>query len=106
MSRTLERSIARREYDKFAKKWRTEKRLAGVYGQGGYRRPSFSEWYHMHQKDIQQMRESTPADVQEHMGLDPWAPIEMKTAPEKPHEESDRGVVTIDMATGEEERDD
>lgn len=69
MSRTIERSIARREYEKFARRWREEKRFAGVYGKTGYRKPSFNEWYHMHQSDLEQMRQSSPADVQEHLGL-------------------------------------
>lgn len=116
MSRTIERSIARREYEKFARRWREEKRFAGVYGKTGYRKPSFNEWYHMHQSDLEQMRQSSPADVQEHLGLDPWIEVQ----PERPlqqvhtdlsslqqvHDETEeRGVITIDIASGEEERD-
>lgn len=103
MSRTIERSVARREYEKFAKRWREEKRFAGVYGKTGYRKPSFNEWYHIHQKDLEMMKQSTPADVQEYLGLDPW--VEVQASPESPsQEESDRGVLTIDIASGEEER--
>jgi hypothetical protein len=105
MSRTLERSIARREYTKFAKRWRDEKRFAGVYGQPGYRRPSFNEWYHMHQKDLEMMRQSTPADVQEYLGQDPWVEIQAPAPMKQAEEDAERGVMTIDIATGEEERD-
>ena len=102
MSRTIERSIARREYGKFARRWRDEKRFAGVYGQPGYRRPSFSEWYHMHQRDLEMMKQSTPADVQEYLGADPW--VEVQAAPVLEETPSERGVVTLDIATGEEEK--
>jgi hypothetical protein len=108
MSRTLERSIARREYEKFARRWREEKRLAGVYGKTGYRKPTFSEWNAMHQRDLESMRQSTPADVVEHLGADPWAddaPSAFTPAGEiAPSKSEDRGVVTIDIASGEEER--
>jgi hypothetical protein len=109
MSRTIERAVARREYEKFSKKWREEKRFAGVYGQVGYRKPSFNEWYHMHQRNLEMMKESTPADVQEHLGLDPWIEVQdpPRTAKEIHDEaipEENRGVITIDIATGEEER--
>lgn len=110
MSRTLERSIARREYDKFARKWRQEKRDAGIYGQAGFRRrPSFSEWIAIHERNIEMMRESAPADVVQHLGDDPWA----EQAPDAftptgeiapSNDEEKRGVVTIDIGTGEEER--
>lgn len=96
MSRTLERSIARKQYEKFAKRWREEKRLAGVYDKPGYRRPSFNEWYAIHQRDLEMMKQSTPSDVQEYlnMGQDPWAePAEAKSEPTE-----ERGVVTIDIA--------
>jgi hypothetical protein len=106
MSRTLERSIARREYEKFMKKWRKEKRAAGVYGQTGYRRPSFNEWYTMHQRNLEMMRQSTPKDVVEYLGADPWMEqeprLESGPAAEAPAEE--RGVMTIDIKSGEEER--
>lgn len=110
MSRTLERSMARREYEKFARRWREEKRLAGIYGKAGYRRPSFAEWYHIHQRDLEMMRQSTPADVVEYLQEDPWAPNpggkdDLRAAsPEPSEEEGERGVLTLDIATGEEER--
>lgn len=96
MSRTLERSIARKQYEKFARRWREEKRMAGVYGKQGYRKPSFSEWYGIHQRDLEMMRQSTPSDVQEYLspGVDPWA--EEKPAAET--SDGERGVVTIDIA--------
>lgn len=107
MSRTLERSMARREYEKFARRWREEKRLAGIYGKAGYRRPSFSEWYSIHQRDIEMMRQSTPADVVEYLQADPWAEAPQYTPQQvnDGEDQQDRGVVTIDIATGEEERD-
>jgi hypothetical protein len=105
MSRTLERSIARREYTRFAKQWRDEKRAAGVYGQSGHRRPSFNEWYHMHQKDLEMMRESAPADVLEYLGHDPWVESRGPAMPSDDGSKEERGVMTIDIATGGEERD-
>lgn len=73
MSRTLERSIARGLYAKFAKNWRREVRLAGLYGKpNSPKRPKFSQWYEIHEKNQQMMRQSTPQDVAEYMN-DPWA---------------------------------
>lgn len=101
MSRTIERSIARHEYNKFVKRWKQEKRLAGLYGKPGYRRPDFAEWYGMHQKNLEMMKQSAPADVVEYMGDDPWSEGTERPPVEEP--KSDRGVVTIDMQTGIEE---
>ncbi|MBV9125649.1 MAG: hypothetical protein JO112_20050 [Planctomycetes bacterium] len=73
MSRNLERSIARSLYAKFAKNWRKEVRLAGLYGKpNAPKRPKFSQWYEIHEKNQQLMKQSTPQDVAEYMG-DPWA---------------------------------
>lgn len=97
MSRNLERSMARALYAKFAKRWRQEQRLSGVYGKPGYRRPKFNEWYQMHQQHVlEQAQVHAPAVEQQYLGPDPWAEGTEKSA--------DRGVVTIDIATGEEER--
>lgn len=104
MSRTLERSVARREYDKFLKRWRQEKRLTGVYGKPGYRHPSFSEWYTIHQRNLEMMRQSSPSDLVEYMGDDPWAQpeeVQARSGNDTPREE--RGAATIDIASGEEE---
>lgn len=98
MSRTLERSIARREYEKFTRRWREEKRLAGIYGKPGYRRPSFTEWHAIHQRDIEMMRQSTPADVVEYLHADPWMEEPPKAEVTKSQDEGERGVVTIDIA--------
>lgn len=71
MLRMIERKNARRLYDRFSRTWRREKRMAGVYGKPG-RKPTFNEWYYMHEGNSSMMAQSTPADVQEYLGLDPW----------------------------------
>ncbi len=107
MSRTLDRSIARNLYSKFAKRWNQEKKLAGVYGKPGYKKPKFNEWYAMHQKNLEMMKESAPSDVVEYLGDDPWGGAKEYTAQQindgqdQPKEE--RGVVTIDIASGKED---
>ena len=104
MSRNLERSMARSEYAKFAKRWRHEQRLAGVYGKTGFKRPKFNEWYAIHQRDMEMMKHSTPDDVREYLGADPWSPqAEANLAPVGGEPEGERGVVTLDIATGKEE---
>ena len=110
MSRNLERSVARNLYAKFAKQWRHEQRLAGVYGKPNhFKRPKFNEWYAMHQKDLGMMQESAPNDVLEYVGEDPWgATSYAASAPETPGNETpnpleQRGVVTLDIASGKEE---
>lgn len=102
-NRTIERAIARRLYGEFSKAWRSEKRLAGKYGERGYRKPTFSQWYGMHQHDQEMMRQSSPQDVQEYLGLqDPWAE-EMPKAPQESSElKEERGVMTIPIAGDEE----
>lgn len=95
-NRNISRSIARKLYAEFSKKWRYEKNLAGKHGQPGFRKPTFNQWYAMYQRDQQMMRESTPQDVQEYLGLDPW--VEQPPTPQpKVEEPSDRGVVEIPM---------
>lgn len=106
MSRNLQRSMARAEYAKFAKRWRQEQRLAGVYGKpNNFKRPKFNEWYTMHEKNLEMMKESAPADVLEYVGEDPWAnPPEVNLAPIQGEPEGERrGVVTLDISSGEEE---
>jgi hypothetical protein len=103
MSRNLERSIARNLYAKFAKRWRQEQRLSGVYGQPGYKRPKFNEWYAIHQKNLDMMNESTPADVREYVGADPWGePMPAREEP-KASDEGERGVTTINIAGSEDD---
>jgi hypothetical protein len=45
--------------------------MAGAWGKPG-RKPTFNDWYHMHRGDGDMMRQSTPTDVKEYLGLDPW----------------------------------
>lgn len=103
MSRTLDRSIARGLYEKFAKRWNQEKRLAGVYGKPGYRKPRFNEWYAMHQRNLEMMKESAPADVVEHLGDDPWGAESDAFRPQPDKTEGERGVTTIDIVGSEDE---
>lgn len=108
MSRTLERSIARRQYEKFLKQWRQEKRLAGVYGKSGYKHPSFNEWSSMYQSNLDMMRKSTPADVVEHIGADPWAEAPREYTPQEIYDGEDRkevqrGVITMNIAGSEDD---
>ena len=73
LSRKIKRTEARAMYDRFSKIWRRDVRLAGLYGKpNAPKRPSFQQWYAMHQADVSQMEQSTPADVAEHLA-DPWA---------------------------------
>lgn len=72
-SRTIERGMARALYDDFSRRWRREKRLAGKDGFPGYGKPTFGQWHRMHLRNLEMMRESTPVDVQEYLGMDPWA---------------------------------
>ena len=104
MSRNLERSIARDLYAKFAKRWRQEQRLSGVYGQPGYKRPKFNEWFTMHQRNLEMMNESTPADVREYVGADPWGePNPAFGAEPKASDEGERGVTTINIMGSEDD---
>lgn len=113
MSRNLERSVARTNYAKFAKKWRSEKRLAGVYGQPGYRRPSFNEWYSMQSVEKKNV---APEHAYLEIGADdPWLqpmPTEgtekysegsSMTMGEKYDSEQERGVMTINIAGSEDD---
>lgn len=101
MSRTLNRSIARKQYAKFAKAWRDDLRRAGLYGRArSPKRPTFNQWYGMHQHNIEAMRESTPTDVAEYLrpDVDPWteAPLNLSSGPDGAPE-GERGVVTMDI---------
>ena len=90
-SRMIQRNNARQLYGQFSVKWRRERRLAGDSVKG-YRKPSFSQWVSMHMGDRDMMAESTPVDVQEYMGHDPWesAPVSTQDVGG-----SDRGVITL-----------
>lgn len=98
MSRTIERHVARKLYDNFSRTWRREKRMADAYGKPG-RKPTFNEWYHMHSRDNALMAESTPSDVQEYLGLDPWEVRSVGRVTEEAAEQ--RGVLTIPIAGNE-----
>lgn len=73
--RAIERKMARALYDKFSEKWRNEQRLVRITGgKKAHRKPVFRAWYAMHMRDLAMMRQSTPTDVREYMGIDPWEP--------------------------------
>lgn len=107
--RKQSRAEARRYYNTFSKIWRRDMRLAGLYGKKTqYKKPTFSQWVKMHESNNQMMEQSTPQDVQEHMGLDPWAEQldprvseQFSSGPKKPEQE--RGVTTIDIVADEED---
>lgn len=91
-NRTLDRSVARALYADFSKRWRRELRGADVYGKpGSPKKPKFSQWYAMHERDLSMMKESTPQDVAEYME-DPWATPDV--SPPK-DDAGERGVVEI-----------
>jgi len=96
MSRTIARAVARRQYDRFSRDWRREKRMAGHWGRPG-RKPTFSEWYHLHQGDSGMMDQSTPADIREYLGMDPWQP---DPRAERMREQVEAARRAIDEATG------
>ena len=108
-NRTISRSMARKLYTEFSRKWRREKNLAGLHGKPGYRKPTFNQWYAIHQRDADMMRESSPADVQEYLGVDPWAPADVVAheAARKPDQAIDaageRGVAVIPIVGGDDE---
>jgi hypothetical protein len=94
--------MARNLYAKFAKKWRQEKRIADVYGDPGYRRPNFNEWYSMHKEQLAKKKEAPPAYVQEQLEADPWLEENpaIKSQSDKTEE---RGVATINIAGSEDD---
>jgi len=105
-NRTIERAMARTLYSNFSRSWNREKRLMGKYGKPGFRKPTFAQWFAMHQRDQQMMAESTPKDVQEYLGLDPWEkPPQYQAAVDNGHgdEVAERGVMTIPMIGGDDE---
>jgi hypothetical protein len=89
--------MARKMYDDFSRRWRRDARLADRYGKPGTKKPRFSDLWHMHQKQLEQMRGASPEDVREYMG-DPWAEPDT-SRPEEPAGE--RGVLTIPIAGDE-----
>lgn len=101
-NRTIDRATARRLYDDFSRRWRSEKRAAGKYGQPGFRKPTFSQWYAIHDRDRSMMEESTPQDVQEYLGLDPWSEA-LPPAPTATESTGERGVMTIPMVGGDDD---
>lgn len=100
-NRTIERAIARKLYGDFSRSWNREKRLAGQYGKPGYRKPTFSQWYAMHEANRELMAESTPQDVQEYLGVDPWEQPAPQRTLQEIHDEAipteERGVMTIPL---------
>lgn len=103
MSRAIERHIARGLYEEFCRKWRRDKRLAGKAGQPGYRKPTFQQWNAIHLRDQEMMRESTPVDVQEYLGHDPWDTSVTERAANAETDQAMRGVVTIPIVGGDDE---
>ncbi len=91
-NRIFARSVAKALYTEFSRRWRRERRFNGKAGKPGFRKPSFRQWSKMHSSDIGMMAESTPSDVQEHMGLDPW----VVAAPTSDLPSSMEGFVVLD----------
>lgn len=107
--RSMERTIARKLYDDFSKRWRREVRLTARAGQPGSRKPTFNQWYEIHQANIGMMKESTPEDVREYVQAnDPWAeklvsePTELEMYERTDVKPEERGVVTINIAGDDE----
>lgn len=102
-TRELKRYSAKKLYERFSKLWRDDLRKQGLYGKPrSPKRPKFHEWYEMHAHNLDDLRESTPADVREHLEInaaDPWAEDEKPVAVEVPS----RGVETINIAGNEED---
>lgn len=88
--RTIERSIARAMYTEFTRKWTRQKRFAGKYGEKGTRKPTFSQWYRLHEGNQEMMKQSDPSDVREHLMLDPWVDTFSSTG-----QESENGVLEL-----------
>jgi hypothetical protein len=100
-NRIINRTMAHKLYEDFSKQWRRQKRLAGQYGKPSMPRPTFNQWYAMHERDVSMMSESSPNDVREYLGADPWAePVATPTVSE-PKEE--RGVMTIPISGDDDE---
>ena len=97
LARKIKRSEARRLYDGFSKKWRDDARQWGRYGKPGSRKPPFHAWWKMHEKQVEQLRESTPPDVRQYLadGVDPWDPQNLDAAAQA----QERGVVEIPMVS-------
>lgn len=101
MSRTLDRSIARHLYAKFAADWRKELRKTGLYGTPkSPKRPTFAQWYALHEKDQGMLQESTAQDVMEYLEQDPWAETRVESS--ESDTDGERGVVTIPIAGDDE----
>lgn len=96
-NRKLNRTMARKLYERFSEIWRRDLRLSGLYGKkDAPKKPTFGQWYKMHERQVEQMQESTPQDVLEYMGEDPWASQLDPQVSDSVDE--NRGVVTIPIA--------
>jgi hypothetical protein len=107
-NRTIERSVARSLYAKFSRDWRDHLRASGKYGKPkSPKRPTFSQWYELHERNKEMMEQSKAEDVLDFLQADPWErfaaehPQEAQAASEGSSPE-ERGVLHIDMRTGEE----
>lgn len=107
-NRTIERSVARALYAKFSRDWRDHLRASGKYGEPkSPKRPTFSQWYALHERNRAMMEQSKAADVLEFLQADPWErfanehPEEAQASSEDASDD-ERGVVHIDLRTGEE----
>jgi len=103
MSRNVVRAMARKQYDHFSRDWRRERRMAASASPKRFgKKPSFSEWYHMHGGDAAMLRQSTPSDVREHLGMDPWDDVppeqRMREAVEATRKALSGGIDGLDSA--------
>lgn len=104
-TREINRSVAKKLYEKFSRQWRQDLRDQGLYGmKNSPKKPKFNNWYNMHGRDLNLLRQSSPKDVQEylHMPLDDvnWEQ-ELANARTEVAESSERGVTTINIAGDE-----
>lgn len=102
LSRKQQRTRARREYERFTRIWREDRRLSGMYGKKGPARPSFSQWYAVYERD--QRRRPEPAPVQQEylQKEDPWVEQLDPRVTEPAPVEHERGVTTIQIVGDEE----
>jgi len=107
--RELNRSVAKKLYEKFSRKWREDLRDRGVYGKPNQmKRPTFNQWYKIHEKDINMMSQSNPKDYRDYVQhlyaeqiRENFPQIEMNNSDSS--NESERGVVTMNIAGDEED---
>ncbi len=92
MSRQIDRATARFEYTKFSRMWRDQLRIQGKYGmKGSPKRPTFAEWYQTEKQQKPTQSEYVPMYAPDTYDQDPWAETQ------KPDEDADRGVTTINI---------